>query len=93
MDHFKDLILDALERSPIDWRTFVPANHMPLAQWRETTRRLEAIIRDEFENPEFCFTSGEAMAAYKLPLTGAAEMIDHKLRFEEFEFEEGALPA
>lgn len=81
MDEFRDLILDALDQGPADWAVYVPATGMTLAQWHETMGRLETIIRDEFENPDFCFTMGTIRSSYNRSLTDLAQMIDHQLAF------------
>jgi hypothetical protein len=81
MDEFRDLILDALDEGPADWAVYVPASEMTLVQWREAMGRLEDIIRDEFENPDFHFTTGAVRSSYNRSLTDLARMIDHQLAF------------
>jgi hypothetical protein len=81
MDEFRDLILDALDEETADWAVYVPAGDMTLAQWREAMGRLEDIIRDEFEYPDFCFTTGAVRSSYNRSLTDLAQMIDHQLAF------------
>ena len=79
MDEFRDLILDALDETPADWTAYVPARDMALDQWREAMSRLEDIIRDDFENPDFTFTTGAVRSSYNRSLTDLAQMIDHQL--------------
>lgn len=79
MEEFRDLILDALEGGTDDWTAYVPARNLTLEEWHETMGRLEDIIRDEFENPGFCFTTGAVRSSYNRSLTDLARMIDHQL--------------
>jgi len=88
MDEFRDIILDALGESLKDWGSHVPAKDMSLGKWREVMGRLESIIRDDFENAEFTFTTGAVRSTYNRSLTDLATLIDHQLRFDETPLDE-----
>ncbi len=80
MEHYLDLIFDALNDEPKDGADFVPADHMTLEDWRNVAKDLGGIVQEEFERDDFRFSGGEMSALYRQSLQSLSGYIDEKLK-------------
>ncbi len=80
MEHYLDLIFDALNEEPGEGRNFVPADHMTLEDWRNVAADIGHIVADEFERDDFSFSGRDMSAFYRQDLGALCGHIDEKLK-------------
>ncbi len=80
MEHYMELIFDALNDEPKDGANFVPSDFMTLEDWRNVAQDLGDIVQDEFEREDFGFSGREMSALYRQNLESLSGHIDQKLK-------------